>query len=326
MVCRALVTGGSGFIGTHLVSALLDRCGAVSNIDVAAPRESAQSNLWLRTDLLDVSGVKERIREFRPDVIFNLAAIADISLGRRAFEVNTRGLSNIIAAARELEARPRIVHASTQLVVGPEHDATGPRDYAPYTDYGQSKADSEEILWKEAMDLPWTIVRPTTIWGPHHASFPATIWRYLEKGWYLVPNGKDPVRSYGYVENIVDQMIAILDAEPKRVDHKVFYVSDRPINSSLWLDGFSRAFRGRPARRMPEAFLRVAAIAGDLTARVGAPSPINSGRLYRMITDYPVPLAQTFEVLGEGRISLQEGIDRTVEWLKHGYGKIGERY
>jgi len=313
---RCLVTGGSGFIGSHLVDALVEAGHQVANLDLKAPPYDAKHASWHAVDLLDLPAVEALVVNFAPDVIFNLAAVADIDLGAEAMRPNTEGLRHLIGAARKLSVIPRIVHTSTQLVVAPGHHPSGPRDYEPYTVYGESKAEAEEILWKEADDLVWVILRPTTIWGPRHPSFDRTILKYLERRWYLLPTGIDPIRSYGYVASVVSQFLAAATLPAKRIDHQVFYAGDAPIRSSTWLDGFSRALSGHPVRRIPGAALRLLATLGSMSKRLGGPAPIDRGRLYRMTTDYPVPMEATFAVLGSGPFSMEQGIAETSAWLR----------
>lgn len=313
---RLAITGGSGFIGTNLVQAALERGDAVLNLDIVPPGRGDQAAYWQRADLMDAPALAAALAAFGPDAVFNLAAVADIALAADAMLPNTQGLRNLVAAVRACGTSPVLVHASTQLVIGPEHKPAHPHDYAPYTPYGQSKADSEEILRQEAPDLRWTIVRPATIWGPWHATFHRSIWRYLNRRWYMLPTGIDPIRAYGYVGTVASQLLAVLDADPAETDHRVFYLGDEPARSSAWLDGFSRALTGHPTRRVPGVALRLLAGIGEIMKQLGGPAPIDRGRLYRMTTDYPVPMAETFRVLGRGTTTLDQGVAATVAWLR----------
>jgi len=128
--------------------------------------------------------------------------------------------------------------------------------------------------------------------------------------------GFDPVRSYGYVTNVVGQMMAASKAEPAAVNQRIFYVGDEPIASSKWLDGFSFALTGRKARRVPGNVLKLLALGGEVMHRIGGPAPLDRGRLYRMTTDYQVPMEETFETLGRGSVSRDQGIEETVAWLQ----------
>lgn len=312
---RVLVTGGSGFIGGHLVRALASRGDDVLNLDLMPPPAGDGRGRWAKVDLLDRAALQETVAEFRPEILFNLAAVADISLAYEQMLPNTVGLRNLLAAAAALPDS-RIIHASTQLVVRPGYAPSGPTDWAPYTVYGETKADSERILWEEAGGLAWTIVRPTAVWGPGHPSFARSTWKYLNRRWYMLPTGSNPIRSYGYVANVVSQLIAAGTLGEEAVARKVFYVGDAPIPLARWLDGFSCALTGKPTRRIPGAMLKAVATLGELSGRIGGPSPINLGRLYRITTDYAVPMEESIACLGRGPVSLDEGIAQTVEWLK----------
>lgn len=313
---RFLITGGSGFIGTHLVEHLLRSGHTVRNFDVKKPRDPSHQAVWRNVDLTDPAATRRAVAEFSPDLILNLAANVDVLSSADKMAVNTDGLQNLIEASLAMPTPPRLLHTSTQYVVAPDHVPSGPRDYAPYTEYGATKAASEELLWRAPAELPWTIIRPSTIWGPGHPNFARTIWRFILRGWYMLPTGVDPIRSFGYVGNVVHQFADLALCDAAAIDRKVFYVGDRPIRSSLWLDGFSKRLKGRPVRRVPGVALKGIAYLGEWSGKLGGPSPINLGRLYRMTSDYIVPMEPTFELVGTGPYSIDTGLDVTSDWLK----------
>lgn len=308
-----LVTGGSGFIGTHLVTELLKAGARVRNLDIRAPILAEHLPYWTDCDLVDRAALVAQIDAVRPDAVIHLAAHASLSGSAATMRVNTEGCSNLLAAFEATGTKPFLVHTSTQLVIGPGCRPSHPFDYAPYGVYGDSKARSEEIV--RAAPAPWLIVRPTNVWGPYHPTFANQIWRYLAKRYYLHPGGRDAVRSYGYVRNVVQQYIAALKT-PEALHGKVLYVGDQPMRSSLWIDAFSVALTGKPARRIPLSLLRAAAAVGEAARRLGVPAPLDMGRLERMTTDYEVPMAPTFAALGRGPVALTEGVEETCRWLK----------
>jgi nucleoside-diphosphate-sugar epimerase len=322
---RLLVTGGSGFIGTHLIEAALDIGDEVINLDIEAPLRLDQAVYWRKDDLLNPNSLADLVRHFRPDVIINLAAIADISFKYNDMPVNTIGVKNIIDAAKAVVPRPRIVHVSTQLVVAPGNESAGPREYFPYTEYGRTKAESERILWECADDLVWTVLRPTNVWGPWHRTFVNSTWNYLQRRWYMVPTGPSPIRSYGYVKNVASQILKSAHLSDGAVNRKIFYVGDPPISSHEWLDGFSLSLTGRPVRRVPISALKLLARGGELAKQIGIPAPFDNGRLFRISSDYAVPMEASISTLGSGSTSLEEGIASTTQWLRFQFPKMFQR-
>jgi nucleoside-diphosphate-sugar epimerase len=316
---RYLVTGGSGFIGTHLVDALTGRGDSVANLDLAEPKKDEHRAHWHKLDLMDRAAVVRLCESFRPDAIVNLAAVADLTLPLEGMAVNVAGLENLLQATERWEPKPRLVHISTQLVLGPGLVAESPRDYHPYTPYGESKALSEEVLWNWQGGIEWAVIRPCLVWGSHYPGFAKATWYYLKRRWYLIPSRNSAVKTFSYVGNLVDQIIAAATLPGPDVDHKIFYGGDCNLDSAVWLDAFSVAMTGRPAPRLPYAGLRILALGGDLLGKIGGPSPINSGRLFRMTQDYANPLEETHRILGQPRHTIEEGVAATVSWLREEY-------
>lgn len=311
-----MVTGGSGFIGTHLISALLERGARVINLDVRPPYLPEQEPYWTKCDLLDRHAVAELITRERPVLIYNLAAHARLDGTAEEMRVNVDGVDALLDAIGQLNEEPLLVHASTMVVAGPNRDTFDPTVYDPqFGLYAESKVKSERLLRDHPKLKRWMIVRPAVIWGPYHATLPKRAWRYIRLRLYLHPAGFDVVRSWGYVGNVVHQLMRIAELEPAAVEGKTLYVGDELIPSARWLDGFAVALTGKPVRRVPAWALRAVAYAGEISGAVGGPSPINFGRLARMTTDFPIPMAPTFALLGPSPISLDEGIKRTVDWL-----------
>ena len=180
----------------------------------------------------------------------------------------------------------------------------------------EAKALAEAILLQWQSSLHWTTVRPAVIWGPHHPTFATEIFRHIAARTYLHPAGKPAVRSYGYVDNTAEQIIAIALAPREQTYRQVFYAADTVGDSALWADSFAKALTGRPTRRIPRALLSAMGKVGDVATTFGVRAPINSGRVFRMTTDYPVPLDATFAIAGPPQVSLADGVAQTLRWLR----------
>lgn len=317
---RVLLTGGSGFIGTNLTDLLL-ACGAVVvNADVQPPLRDAHAGLWRRCDVGSEAGVQALVADVDPHLVVHLAARTDTtSEVVEDYAINHTGNANVVRALAGAPSATRFMLVSSQFVLGPGVPFTGEDQYAPHTAYGHSKVVAERWLRENPPAVTWTIVRPTNVWGPWHLRYQREFWRVLKRGLYLHPARPDPVRSYGYVGSVCLQILAVLGAGPAGVHGRALYLGDEPVRLSQWVDAFSVAFHGRPARRVPGGVVQALARVGDGAKWLGVPFPLDSGRYRSMTEDYPTPMARTAEVLGAlPGVPLGQGVAETVAWLERG--------
>ena len=179
---RALVTGGAGFIGSHLVDRLLGSGGRVTvydNLSTGRRRflESAEGNPALTVivgDLFDTAGLRTAMRGH--DIVFHLAANADVRMGpenpRRDLEQNTIATHNVLEAMR-LTGVQRIVFASTGSVYGDPSVFPTPED-CPFpvqtSLYGAAKVAGEGLLsaYSTAFGIQAWIFRFVSILGERY--------------------------------------------------------------------------------------------------------------------------------------------------------------
>jgi UDP-glucose 4-epimerase len=177
----ALVTGGAGFIGSHLVDALLDRghevaicddlsSGRLANVVPAIERGAALHQV----DVCDATAVRRLLLDTRPGVVFHLAAQVDVQRSvadpRHDARVNVGGTSNVLAAAAEAGAA-RLVFCSTGgALYGNAEVVPTPEDapIAPLSPYGHSKFAAEEHCrrYARAGHLSTVCVRHANVYGP----------------------------------------------------------------------------------------------------------------------------------------------------------------
>jgi GlcNAc-P-P-Und epimerase len=315
---KVFCTGASGFIGTTFVDALLARNFQVTNFDVAQPLDERQRPYWIEGDILDVVHLKAQLCQSGADCVVHLAARTDTppDLALDDYRVNTEGTANVLGAIATSENVERSIIVSTQYVCTAGYEPRNDEDFAPYTTYGASKAIVERLTREASLKSTWTIVRPTNIWGPWHYRYRDELWSYIERRLYVHPGFAPILRSYGYVGNVADQLLRILEAAPDQVHQQLFYVGDAPIDSAEWLNAWSQQLTGRPIRVVPRWVVRTMALCGDVLKRIGVPAPITSLRYRSMTGNYAPSLAKTISVFGKPPYDLEDGVRQTLEWIR----------
>jgi UDP-glucose 4-epimerase len=177
---RVVVTGGAGFIGSHLVDALLDRGAEVAVADHLhrSPRpwvaEALQRGMQLHAvDVRDLSALRRAFTAARPDVVMHLAAQVDVrqSIVDPALDaqINVAGTVSVLEAAREAGAR-RVLLASTAAVYGnpPAIPTPEAAPIAPLSPYGTSKAAAEWYLgqYQRLHGISALALRMANVYGP----------------------------------------------------------------------------------------------------------------------------------------------------------------
>ncbi len=231
-----IVTGGAGFIGSHLVDRLLAdgaEVVVVDSFDPFYPRGDKEANLaaalaqprcrLVEVDIRDAEGVAALVANVRPDAIVHLAARAgvrpSIADPRLYADVNVLGTINWLEAASRLDPLPRFVYASSSSVYGDRDDPpfreTDPVD-RPVSPYAATKRSCELIAhtFHHLRGLPVTGLRFFTAYGPRNRPDLA-----IAKFAGLIDRG-EPVpmfgdgstrRDYTYIDDIVDGIIRAIE-------------------------------------------------------------------------------------------------------------------
>jgi nucleoside-diphosphate-sugar epimerase len=318
---RVVVTGGSGFIGSTLVEFYHQAGAQVVNLDYGPPRSDRYSDLWRELNLLDRDRLAQQVGDLEPELFFHLAARTDLDEKQdpAGYAANITGVDNLLAAVEGLSSLQRLIVTSTQLVAPLGYRPIHDQDYRPDTVYGQSKVATEVLtrLWDKA-PCPWTLVRPTSIWGPGFEEPYRRFFLALARGRYVHPGRADPRRSFGFAGNVVYEYVKLSQAPEESVAGKTFYLTDyEPVRVRQWAEVITREMGITPPRQIPLAALRLAARAGDVAAKFGWKSPpLTSFRLRNMLTNSVSDTANLQEVVGPLPYTLEEGVRMTVKWLR----------
>jgi UDP-glucose 4-epimerase len=177
---RALVTGGAGFIGSHLVDRLLadgDSVNVIDDLSTGSSNNVPPHAQLHRVDIGDWNSLRDVVIAFRPDVVFHAAAQTDVGRSIREPDydarVNVLGGLNVLRATHAAGAR-RVVYASSAAVYGPPERLPVPETHPtrPISDYGSSKLALEHYLnaYQARGLIEYAALRFANVYGPRQRS------------------------------------------------------------------------------------------------------------------------------------------------------------
>lgn len=230
---KALVTGGGGFLGSHLVAALRrrgDEVRVLARGDYPALRELGVETV--RGDIVD-AGATARACE-GVDVVFHTAAKAGGWGDPKEFEaVNVTGTDNVVAGCKAAKVRA-LVHTSSPSVVHADHDIEGANESIPYAahftaHYPRTKAISEQrALAASDASLAVVALRPHFIWGPGDRHLLPRLISRAKTGRLKQIGARDPKSDTIYIDNCVHAHLLAADKllAGAPLGGKAYFVSD----------------------------------------------------------------------------------------------------
>jgi nucleoside-diphosphate-sugar epimerase len=314
---KALVTGATGFVGSHLVEAL-NRGGHAVTALVRNPARAAALH-WpgvtvARGDLHSPAALEAATRG--QDVIFHVAGAVAARSEAEYMAANREGTANVLAAAAAT-GDPRIVLVSSGAAGGPTapgRPATGDDPPRPVTMYGRSKLASEEVV--RGGPLPWVVLRPPTIYGPRDRDNLIKVFRMARLGIAPVFGRGTMEISAIFAPDLAEALIAAATSDAAL--RRVWYVNHPEI---LTTGGMVRAIAramGRSVRTVgvPEwagrGILHVTGAAAALAGRAtilnadkaneffqqgwtGDPAPFSAATGWHAAHDAEAGLAKTYD-------------------------------
>jgi nucleoside-diphosphate-sugar epimerase len=319
----AVVTGSTGFIGSHLVDTLLSRGFVVRALVRPETRRGARDERveYFQADLLDDRSVREsRVWEGATQVYH----LAGVTKGRTLAHFragNVFPTANVLAALAARSGKgPRIVLVSSQAAAGPAPSADAPVNESdrpvPVEAYGRSKLQAEQAVARYRDELRVTIVRPSSVYGPRDRDFLAAF-RQASRRIALHAVPRDHAFSVVHVADLVDALLRAAE-RPAAVGRTYFVANETPITWGELYDEVARTAGSSPLQlQVPRTAVRLAAHAGDLLSTfTGRSTLLNRnkaalGRPRWWLCD----ASRAREELGwQTGVPLQLGVRETYNW------------
>jgi CDP-glucose 4,6-dehydratase len=315
-VKRALVTGGHGFVASHLARALLERGDSVTVLDLAPPPLSglvlqgvAPEVELVEADLRDPRAVSATVEGGEFDVVFHLAAQTLVGPAMAdpgaTFEANVLGTWNLLEACRRAEV-PALVVASSDKAYGPSDELPYREEMQlrPASPYEASKAAADAIAlsYHPSHGLPVAVTRFANIYGGGDLNFsrlvPEAVAALLDGRRPQIRSDGSPQRDFLYVDDAVAAYLAI--------EHAVG--AGGPAAGEAFNAGGER----------PYAVAEVLEALAGLSGAGLEPEYHGTGNPAGEIDRQYVDSAKLRDLTGwQPAVELRDGLARTLEWYRN---------
>jgi len=297
----SLVTGAGGFLGRHLVARLVEQ--GVRVRAVVRPCEDAHALDRLAVERGERGERLDRLEIVRADVtepmslvplfaggvdrVFHLAGVCNFSTPYSALRrVNVDGVANVSLLALQAGVRA-FVHMSSSSVYGAYHgmpfDESALRD--PRDDYGRSKRDGEDVVWRRIREgLPAIVVRPCTVYGPGCTDGAGKVFSRPTRIGAIPGNGRQRIANVR-VEDVATASIH-LSLHEEAIGRAFNVVDDSRPTLEEALAVAAEAFGARrPRAHVPIPVVAIAARVGGLVARIRGRIPDLESDAVRYLRD-----------------------------------------
>jgi nucleoside-diphosphate-sugar epimerase len=320
---RALVTGGTGFVGSHLVDLLLRK-----GYDVTCLVRDPERLRWLkgrnvtlvRGDCSDTGALADAVSKVA--TVYHLAGLTKTSRTREFYEVNHLGTRNILeACAKHNPGLKRFVLMSSLAAAGPSRDGRPVREADvphPVSDYGKSKLLAEQETQKHKERFSIVVLRPSAVYGPRDTDM-YELFRWASRGVMLDVAGGDRFINPCYVEDLA---AATLFAGVKDVESgSIYFVAENRVYS--WNEFRNTLFEtgGVSARvvRFPYPAAYLVGLVYEIGGLVTGRAPImNRQKVREAAQKYWIcDVEKTERELGfEPAYPLERGLTVTWQWYR----------
>ncbi len=315
---KVLITGGTGFIGSHLVELFLEK-----NAEVFALVRNLNNLKWVKG--LDIQFLKGDLFSLPPlpasiDYVFHAAGLTKASRAADYYTVNHLGTASLFKALQRQKVFPkRIIYLSSLAAVGPSSESKPVRETTPahpITHYGRSKLLGETEALKFKDSYPIVILRIGAVFGPRDTDF-LHYFKWIKRG--ILPTLLSMPRrvSLCYVKDLVEAFY--LCSQKEMNSGEIFNIANPAPHN--WNDIGRSAGQALGIKlkkvKIPLPFLYLAALASELRSKIKrSPTIFDRNKFQDMKQKgWIADTSKATEKLAfQPRHTLQEAIEETIDW------------
>lgn len=321
---RILVTGGTGFIGSHLVEALVKRGHKVRCIVRNDGQTRFLENLGVELvygGITEKNALQNAVRGMT--AVFHLAGI----LGRWGvpvevyWDTNVKGTRLLLECCAE-QGVTRVIYCGSASALGHIEKPPADEDYPgnPSNVYEQSKAQSEKVVLDYRDKLKVTIIRPEFVYGPGDTHVLRLFKAVKNRKFLIVGNGKSFLHPT-YVGDVIQGLILCFENR-KSIGQVYNIVGERYLTVEDLISMISRNFGlEMHARHIPSWGANFIASTSELAGRLFGFEPVlTKSRVEFFTVNKAFDSSKARRELGYNPIKLEDGIADTIKWyLEKGY-------
>lgn len=320
---KTLVTGATGFIGSHLVERLV-----AEGHDVRCLVRSTSDIRWLKNlpveitvgDFFNQDSLREALRDVQ--VVHHAAGVTKAQRKREYWRGNSEATRRLLGATLEFAPSvDRFVHISTQAAVGPSYNGTPVNEFTvphPIDVYGRSKKRAEDACFEFSDKLPITIIRPAAVYGPRdHDTF--AFFRWINRGIVPIVGSEKKKVALIYARDLVEGIL--IATHDKRAIGQIYFLANE--DCPTWGELFSVASQIAGKKlikwRIPNFSIYVVAAAAEPLSLITGKAALFSFEKARELAQasWSCDAGKAKRELGyEAKTGLLDGMKETIEWYR----------
>jgi nucleoside-diphosphate-sugar epimerase len=314
-----LITGATGFIGSHLVERLIKKNKITVLVRKTSKPIKLRSLSKLKVNIIygDLTNQESLTNATKNiDVIYHCAAMLgspEITY-KQIYEANVTGTKNLVKAAEQNKVK-RFIHISTVAVFGTlKHKADESTICKPASDYDKTKYLSELAVKKSS--LKYTIIRPTMVYGPGEMTNKAKMFRFIQKGLFrIIGDGKN-LMALVYIGNLVDGILKA--ANTKKAISQTYIISDEhSYTMNKFIYTITKSLGVKTPSHLPKCLAYLGAFCFKILSFVGIQQLLSINRINSLTRSSSFSIAKAKKELNYNpEVSLEDGVRKTTEWYR----------